>query len=165
MRQVFVFEKVAVIVGPWHEPAEPPELGARVEVRLLADEPKRGSQFAAERVVVDTPVFRADLFDQVDAPAGNLRSAHFHPHFDGIEPCDRHWETRIKSDPTGWLADELGDLPGLLARGGVNGEDLTAIGRDAVALRAAIPTVIAAVENVWQTVRTEVDVRHTGVRE
>ena len=27
MRQVFVFEKVAVIVGPWHEPAEPPERG------------------------------------------------------------------------------------------------------------------------------------------
>jgi hypothetical protein len=154
MRQVFVFEKVAVIVGPWHEPADPPERGARVEVRLLADEPTRGSQFAAERVVIDTPVFRADLFDQVDAPAGNLRSAHFHPHFDGIEPCDRYWEARIKSDPTGWLAGELGDLPRLLERGGVNGEDLTSIARDAAALRAAIPAVTAAVETVWQTVRT-----------
>ena len=154
MRQVFVFEKVAVIVAPWHEPAEPPERGARVEVRLLADEPTRGSQFAAERVVIDTPVFRADLFDQVDAPPGNLNSAHFHPHFDGIEPCDRHWKSRIKSDPTGWLADELCDLPRLLDRGGVNSEDSASIARDAVALRAAIPAVTAAVETVWETVRT-----------
>jgi hypothetical protein len=141
-------------VAPWHEPAEPPERGARVEVRLLADEPKRGSQFAAERVVIDTPVFRADLFDQVDAPAGNLNSAHFHPHFDGIEPCDRHWKARIKSDPTGWLADELGDLSGLLERGGVNSGDPASIARDAVALRTAIPAVTAAVESVWQSVRT-----------
>ena len=154
MRQVFVFEKVAVIVAPWNEPAEPPERGARVEVRLLADEPARGSQFAAERVVIDTPVFRADLFDQVDAPPGNLNSAHFHPHFDGIEPCDRHWKSRIKSDPTGWLADELGDLPRLLERGGVNSDDPASIARDAAALRAATPAVTAAVESVWQTVRT-----------
>ena len=165
MRQVFVFEKVAVIVGPWHEPADPPERGARLEVRLLADEPVRGSQFAAERVVIDTPVFRADLFDQVNAPAGNLRSAHFHPHFDGIEPCDRHWEARIKSDPTGWLAEELGDLPGLLRRGGVKDADPTAIARDADALRAAIPAVTAAVETVWHTVRTEADVRQEAVSE
>jgi hypothetical protein len=165
MRQVFVFEKVAVIVGPWHEPADPPERGARLEVRLLADEPARGSQFAAERVVIDAPVFRADLFDQVDAPAGNLRSAHFHPHFDGIEPCDRHWEARIKSDPAGWLAEELGDLPRLLQRGGVRDEDPRAIARDADALRAAIPAVTAAVEAVWQTVRTEAAVRQEAVSE
>ena len=39
MRQAFVFERVAVLVGPWYEPMDPPERGARVEVRLLADEP------------------------------------------------------------------------------------------------------------------------------
>ena len=39
MQQAFVFEKVAVLVGPWREPMELPERGARVEVRLLADEP------------------------------------------------------------------------------------------------------------------------------
>ena len=66
MQQAFVFERVAVLVGPWHEPVEPPERGARVEVRLLANEPRRGSRSAAQRVVLDQPVFRADLFDQVD---------------------------------------------------------------------------------------------------
>ena len=25
MRQAFVFEKIAVLVGPWHEPMDPPE--------------------------------------------------------------------------------------------------------------------------------------------
>ena len=78
MRQAFVFEGVAVIVGPWHEPMDPPERGTRVEVRLLDDEPKRGSFSAAERVVLDRPVFRADLFDQTDQPPGNLDAAHFH---------------------------------------------------------------------------------------
>ena len=47
MRQAFVFEKVAVLVFPWHEPMEPPERGARVEVRLLADEPAAGTRYAA----------------------------------------------------------------------------------------------------------------------
>ncbi|MCI0633973.1 MAG: hypothetical protein L0206_08685, partial [Actinobacteria bacterium] len=86
MQQAFVFDRVAVIVLPWHEPMDPPERGTRVEVRLLADEPPQGSRFAAQRVVIDQPVFRADLFDQTNAPPGNLRSAHFHPYFDGVEP-------------------------------------------------------------------------------
>ncbi len=47
--------------------------------------------------------FRADLFDVVGEPVGNLRSAHFHPYFDGIEPCDRHWRPVIKQDPIRWL--------------------------------------------------------------
>ena len=112
MRNAYVFEGIAVLVGPWHEPMTPPERGARVEVRLLDLEPKRGSRFAAERVVLDQPVFRADLFDRTDSPAGNLKSAHFHPRFDGIEPCDRHWDEAIQRDPAAWLAGELRDLDG-----------------------------------------------------
>ena len=27
--QAFVFESVAVLVGPWHEPVDPPERGTR----------------------------------------------------------------------------------------------------------------------------------------
>jgi hypothetical protein len=160
MRQAFVFEKVAVVVGPWFEPGEaaglPPERserGARVEVRLLAAEPPRGTRSAAQRVVVDLPVFRADLFDRLDAAPGNLRSAHFHPWFDGVEPCDRHWPDGIRSDPVGWLATELGDLERLLARGGVADGDGDSFARDAVALREAIPSVTAAVEDAWRAAR------------
>jgi hypothetical protein len=153
VRQAYVFEGVAVIVGPWHEPMTPPERGARVEVRLLADEPKRGSRFAAERVTLDQPVFRADLFDQMDKPAGNLAAAHFHPGFDGIEPSDRVWDEAIQEDPSAWLAGELHDLPGLLKRAGVESDAAPWLDQDTQALRDATPSVVAAVEATWDDVR------------
>jgi hypothetical protein len=155
VRQAFVFEGVAVLVGPWHEPMDPPERGTRVEVRILDREPARGSRFAAERVVLDRPVFRADLFDQVTSPPGNLKSAHFHPAFDGIEPTDRVWDEAIQRDPTGWLAGELADLPALLARGGVDVNGLEWIERDTKAVRDAAPEIVAAVESTWAAVRAE----------
>lgn len=153
MQQAFVFEKVAVLVGPWREPMEPPERGARVEVRLLADEPRRGSWAAAQRVVIDQPVFRADLFDQVDGPPGNLRSAHFHPHFEGVEPCERHWRDEIRADPTGWLEAQLGDLRRLLEESGVDVTNAAWVDDDAAALRDAVPDVVAAVDAAWDAVR------------
>jgi hypothetical protein len=134
---------------------EPAERGARVEVRLLADEARRGSPAAAQRVVIDEPVFRADLFDQVGYPAGNLRSAHFHPTFHGVEPCDRQWRDDIKQDPIGWLSAELVDLPALLARSGVELADAAWLEADAAAVRDAVPGVVAAVESTWASVRLE----------
>jgi hypothetical protein len=153
MQQAFVFEKVAVLVRTWHEPMEPPERGARVEVRLLADEPRRGSPSAAQRVVIDQPVFRADLFDQVDGPPGNLLSAHFHPRFEGVEPCDRHWRDEIRADPIGWLEAQLGDLRRLLEESGVDVTDAQWIEEDAAALRAQVPSIVAAVDAAWDAVR------------
>jgi hypothetical protein len=154
MLQAFVFEQVAVLVQPWYEPMNPPERGARVELRMIAHEPQRGSRSAAQRVVIDQPVFRADLFDQVDAPPGNLRSAHFHPRFEGVEPCDRYWDDAIQRDPLGWLADQLGDLPRLLRASGRDAARIAAIDDDVAALRRAVPAVTAAVEAAWDTVRT-----------
>ena len=155
MLQAWVFDKVAVLVFPWREPNEPPERGTRVEVRLLAEEPRRGSFSAAQRVVIDHPVFRADLFDQLTAEPGNLASAHFHPHFEGVEPCDRTWPAEIKRDPTGWLTSELGDLAGMLTRSGVDTGDGSWIASDAAELRDAIPAIVGAVEATWGTVRAE----------
>jgi hypothetical protein len=154
VRQAFVFERVAIVVSPWYEPLDPPERGARVEVRLLADEPRRGSPSAAQRTVIDQPLFRADLFDRLDGPPGNLASAHFHPRFDGVEPCDRHWDDAIQRDPTGWLARELGDLEALATRSGVQVGD-EALAGDAAAVRHAAPAIVAAVESVWTAVRRE----------
>ena len=155
MRQAFVFEGVTVLVGPWHEPMSPPERGTRVEVRLLEQEEERGSPSAAERVVIDQPVFRADLFDQTNAPAGNLRAAHYHPAFEGIEPCSRTWDEAIQEDPTGWLARELRDLPGMLERSGCDVGDAAWLPGDTDALRAAVPSVVAAVEATWAEVRAD----------
>src|SRR2546430_7718901 len=102
MQQAFVFEKVAVLVGPWHEPMEPPERGARVEVRLLADEPRRGSRSAAQRLVIDRPLFRPHLFDQGAAPPRNLPSPHLHPRIHGLAPCDRHRRPQTRTRPLTW---------------------------------------------------------------
>jgi hypothetical protein len=154
MHQAFLFEKVAVVVGPWWEPGDPPERGARVELRLLSEEAHRGSESAAQRVVIDEPLFRADLFDQLDGPTGNLRAAHFHAGFDGVEPRDRQWPDRIREDPTGWLTDQLGDLRALLRQARAPDESNAAwIAADAAALRKACPAIIAAVEATWTMVR------------
>jgi hypothetical protein len=154
MLQAFVFENVAVLVFPWNEPGDPPERGTRVELRLLEPQPQRGSQFAAQRVVIDHPVFRADLFDQVNAPPGNLRSAHFHPNFEGVEPSDRFWRDEVKKDPARWLATELSDLGNVLERGGVEVSGADWLEGDAAAVREAIPAIVAAVEATWDTVRS-----------
>jgi hypothetical protein len=151
MQQTFLFDTVAVIVGPWRTTME---RGARVEVRRLADEAQRGSRAAAQRIVIDQPIFRADLFDRVDAPAGNLGRAHFHPRFNGVEPCERTWSESLQRDPTGWLAAELGDLDGLLAHAGIDRTDARRVDDDAVALRRAMPLVLAAVEAAWDEVRS-----------
>ena len=154
MRQVFVFEKVAVVVGPWWEPMDPPERGARVEVRLVTGEPHRGNRFAAQRIVVDQPVFRADLFDQIDAPPGNLHSAHFHEGFDGVEPRVRQWPPAIKQDPIAWLRAELSDLENVLVRAGHN----ASLATDAAALRDALDAIVAAVEASFAVARAGVRV-------
>ena len=155
MRHAFVFEGVAVLVGPWREPMDPPERGARIEVRLLDPEPRRGTSFAAQKVVIDQPLFRADLFDQMDKPAGNLASAHFHPTFDGVEPCTREWPDELRADPVRWLATELDDLPGLIKRSGAEVADAPWIDNDADALRRAIPAILAALQATWDDVRAE----------
>jgi hypothetical protein len=155
MQHAFVFEKIAVLVWPWHEPMDPPERGARVEVRLLDQEPRRGSPSAAQRVVIDQPLFRADLFDVVDRPPGNLRAAHFHPNFDGVEPCQRTWSDEIHDDPTGWLAAQLSDLPRLLEHSRYDAGDAAWVMTDAAALRDAIPAIVAAVDATWDRVRQD----------
>src|SRR5438105_3901357 len=133
---------------------DPPERGARVEVRLLDDEPHRGTRSAAQRVAIDRPLFRADLFDEVDGPPGNLRKAHFHPHFEGIEPSNRYWADEVKEQPTTWLASELEDLPRLLERAGLDVTNASWIDADAAALRDAVPMIVDAVEATWSRVRT-----------
>jgi hypothetical protein len=101
-------------------------------------------------------VFRADLFDQLDAPPGNLHSAHFHPRFDGVEPCERRWSDAIRHDPTGWLTAQLCDLRQLLERSGVDAAGAGWLDGDAAALRDAVPAVVAAVEATWDEVRAGV---------
>ena len=118
----FVYSRVAVLVRHWFEIGLTDgvqEHGARLELRLLEPQRHRGTESAAQRFVIDRPLWRADLFDRLDRPAGTFSAAHFHPRFDGDEPCDRVFRDEITADPWTWAAAQLSDLEALAAAAGV----------------------------------------------
>lgn len=144
MEHVFVFNEVAVLVRHWFEidlVDSHLEHGARVELRLLAPQPRRGSESAAQQIVVDQPVWRADLFDRLDGTPGAFEAAHFHPYFVGVEPCERHWDDAVKAAPWDWLGTRLTAIADVVATAGIRLRDpATAneqVGADAEAIVGA----------------------------
>ena len=122
MQHAFVFNEVAVLVRHWFEidlTDSHLEHGARVELRLLVPQPRRGSESAAQKVVIDQPVWRADLFDRLDGTPGAFEVAHFHPYFVGVEPCERHWDDAVKAAPWDWLGARLTDVAAIVAAAGM----------------------------------------------
>jgi hypothetical protein len=143
----FVYNEVAVLVRHWFEinlNDSHLEHGARVELRLLAPEPHRGSESAAQKIAADRPVWRADLFDRVDGVPGAFEAAHFHPRFLGVEPCERHWADEVKDAPWDWLHRQLSDIPAIAAMAGVRFGD-PATEREQVAADA--PAIVAAAQS------------------
>jgi len=121
VQHAFVFTEVAVLVRHWFEidlADSHLEHGARVELRLLVPQPRRGSESASQKIVADQPVWRADLFDRLDGTPGAFEAAHFHPHFEGVEPCERHWDEAVKAAPWDWLRSCLTDVARLVATAG-----------------------------------------------
>ena len=126
MEQVFVFNEVAVLVRHWFEidlMDSHLEHGARVELRLLVPQPRRGSESASQKIVIDQPVWRADLFDRLDGTPGAFEAAHYHPYFVGVEPSERHWEDAVKSAPWDWLATRLTDIADTVTTAGMQLRD------------------------------------------
>lgn len=122
MLQAFVYSEVAVLVRHWFEVSLQDshlEHGARIELRLRPPEPRRGTESAAQKIVADQPVWRADLFDRIDGKPGGFEAAHFHPHFNGVEPCKRNWADEVKATPWDWLQRRLSDVPDIAATSGV----------------------------------------------
>jgi len=126
VEQVFVFNEVAVLVRHWFEidlMDSHLEHGARVELRLLVPQPRRGSESASQKIVIDQPVWRADLFDRLDGTPGAFEAAHYHPYFVGVEPSERHWEDAVKSAPWDWLANRLTDIADTVTTAGMQLRD------------------------------------------
>jgi hypothetical protein len=86
------------------------EHGARIELRELAAQPRRGSESAAQLITLDRPLWRADLFDRITDAPGSYGVAHYHPNFEGNEPCPRAWHPHLTADPWPWLADQVSQL-------------------------------------------------------
>jgi hypothetical protein len=144
---VFGFERVGVVVSdlyfvnPRPEPGqEGAERGVRLELRVLERQPLKGSIYSAQPITVDQPLWRVDLLESVDSRPGSLDRAHHHPAFDGWEPGGRHFVAELSAAPLDWLADQLVDLDGVLARAGVPQD--TAGPGDAGALRATVPEIV-----------------------
>ena len=142
------FDKVGVVAGDLYfldpDPApgeEGAEHGVRLEVRLLERPPLTGSVYAAQPIVIDRPVWRADLLETVAGEPGSHDRTHHHPRFRGWEPGRRRYDEDLSRDPIGWLEHQLKDLPGLLAGAEL---DSDVVGPDDAAQMAAAATQIAA---------------------
>jgi hypothetical protein len=119
MQFCFLLDEVAILVRHWYEvgPSDE-EHGTRVELRTIARPAHIGSESAGQPVTLDEPVWRADIFDLIGEPPGNLSRAHFHPTFDGREPSSRNWDPEIRDNWAAWLKAQLTDLPTVLTAAG-----------------------------------------------
>ena len=110
MQHILAVSGAAIIVRHWFEidlNDASMEHGARIELRELVPQPRRGSESAAQLITADRPLWRADLFDRLTDPPGSFGVAHFHPRFDGVEPCPRAWDPRLSASPWDWLRAEI----------------------------------------------------------
>jgi hypothetical protein len=152
------FERVGVVAGDLYflDPDPSPgqegaERGVRLEVRLLERPPLTGSIYAAQPIVIDRPVWRADLFESVDGPAGSHDRTHHHPRFRGWEPGARQFEASLSGDPIGWLTDRLANLAGLLAGAELDSSEVGP--GDARQLAEAAPEIASIVAGLLSRVR------------
>lgn len=110
MQQILALSRCAVIVRHWFEidlDDASMEHGARIELRELVPQPRRGSESAAQLVTADRPLWRADLFDRLIDQPGSYGVAHFHPEFTDNEPCSRAWDAALTASPWDWLRDQM----------------------------------------------------------
>ena len=158
MLAAFGFETLGVVVGDMYfiDPApnagqETPERGVRLEVRLVDRADPQGSIYAGVPIAFTRPVWRVDIFGSTESPPGTLDRAHHHPRFNGWEPARRHFVAELTADPLSWLASELANPAAVLARAGVEADEVTEA--DKTGLAAAAPEIIAAVKRMLDGVR------------
>jgi len=121
--KVFGFDRIAVVLADLYfldpDPApgqEGAERGVRLEVRFIQMQEHNGSIYAARPIVVGEPIWRVDLLESAEGKPGSFDRTHHHPLMRGYEPRSRKFERELSSDPLGYLAGRLRDLPGLLAQ-------------------------------------------------
>jgi len=147
MLQAFVFERVGVVVGDLyfldpnpHPGQEGAEHGVRLELRVFDRGDLKGTIYSAMPIEVGRPIWRVDLLEAVDGKPGSFNRTHHHPKFNGWDPTGREFLRELSSDPLGWLAAQLADLPAVLDRAGVPPE--LADPSDAASLRDIAPAIV-----------------------
>jgi len=158
MLQVFGFDRVGVVIGDIYfidpNPAkgqEGPERGVRLELRMLRPGELAGSFYSSRPITIAEPVWRADLLESADGPAGSLNRAHHHPGMRDWEPRKRVFDRELSSDPVRWVGSQLTDLEGLLAQAGIEVDDELAA--DADRLRGSAAEIQQAVAAMLDKVK------------
>jgi hypothetical protein len=158
MLQAFVFERVGVVVGDLyfldpnpHPGQEGAEHGVRLELRVFDRGDLKGTIYSAMPIEVGRPIWRVDLLEAVDGKPGSFNRTHHHPKFNGWDPTARQFVRELSSDPLGWLAAQLADLPAVLERAGVPPE--VADPADAASLRDIAPAIVGVTSMMLDKVR------------
>jgi hypothetical protein len=158
MLQAFVFERVGVVVGDLyfldpnpHKGQEGAEHGVRLELRVFDRGDLKGTIYSAMPIEVGRPIWRVDLLESVDGKPGSFNRTHHHPKFNGWDPTGRQFLRELSSDPLGWLAAQLADLPAVLERAGVSPE--VADPADAASLRDIAPAIVGVTGMMLDKVR------------
>ena len=158
MLQAFVFERVGIVVGDLyfldpnpHKGQEGAEHGVRLELRVFDRGDLKGTIYSAMPIEVGRPIWRVDLLEAVDGKPGSFNRTHHHPKFNGWDPTARQFLRELSSDPLGWLAAQLADLPAVLERAGVPPE--VADPSDAASLRDIAPAIVGVTSMMLDKVR------------
>src|SRR6201985_531814 len=159
MLQAFAFEKVGVVLGDIyfldpepHKGQEGPEHGVRLELRAFDRGELKGSIYSAVPISVGKPIWRVDLLEAVDGKPGSFNRTHHHPTFTAEwDPTSRVFLRELSSDPLGWLAGQLADLPGILDRAEVPQD--TADPSDAASLKDMAPAIVSVASMMLDKVR------------
>ncbi|HEY5398518.1 MAG TPA: hypothetical protein VIL16_24340 [Trebonia sp.] len=158
MLQAFVFERVGVVVGDLyfldpnpHPGQEGAEHGVRLELRVFEHGDLKGTIYSAIPIEVGRPIWRVDLLEAVDGKPGSFNRTHHHPKFNGWDPSPRQFLRELSSDPLGWVAGQLADLPAVLDRAGVSPE--VADPSDAASLRDIAPAIVGVAGMMLDKVR------------
>jgi hypothetical protein len=158
MLQAFVFERVGIVVGDLyfldpnpHKGQEGAEHGVRLELRVFDRGDLKGTIYSAMPIEVGRPIWRVDLLESVDGKPGSFNRTHHHPKFNGWDPTARQFLRELSSDPLGWLAAQLADLPAVLERAGMPPE--VADPADAASLRDIAPAIVGVTSMMLDKVR------------
>jgi hypothetical protein len=160
MLQAFVFEKIGVVVGDLyfldpdpHPGQEGPEHGVRLELRVIDRGELKGTIYSAVPIAAGRPIWRVDLLESVDGKPGSFNRTHYHPKFTASwDPSPRVFVRELSQDPLGWLAGQLGDLPGILDRAEV--PQAVAGPSDAVSLKDLAPAIVGVTATLLDKVRS-----------
>lgn len=158
MLHVFGFERIGVAVGDLYfvDPRpgrgqEGAERGVRLEVRWLESPPVEGSIYASRPILVDRPIWRADLLESVSGGPGTWDRTHHHPKMRGWEPDTRQFDNAMTADPLGFVEAQLCDLETLVRGAGMDPERVP--DADVTELRAAASEIVETTRSLLAAVR------------